>query len=274
MKNILVPCDFSVPAQEAFKFAVSMAQKSRGQIHVLYILDITFLHGNPTLDYSYAFNVNFLQEIEKDARQKFQTMWEKYTPLELPVKYTHTTGSLQQDVLQYVNANSIDLVIMGTHGTNGNTWGSNTQRIVRHAQVPVWAIRKNPARAIKDIVVPLIPDRADKHFCDELKKLQAFFNANLIFLWINTPRIFKSDTDSLLELQQFATTNQFTNYALHVRSDYNTEDGIYRFTRDIHADMIAIGTQGWKGFMHFFNGSIAEDIVNHIDLPVWTCVLP
>jgi nucleotide-binding universal stress UspA family protein len=274
MKNILVPCDFSKPAREAFQFAVTLATESKGRIHVLYILDITFLHGNPTLAYSYAFNVSFLKDMETEAETKFQNMWTKYAPLEMPVKFTHVTGSLQSEILKYIPENNIDLVVMGTHGEGGNTWGSNTQRIVRHAQVPVCAIRKKPAVAIRDIVVPIIPDRADKHFCDELKKLQVFFNATIIFLWVNTPQIFKSDTDSIQELQQFATANEFTNYVLHVRSDYNTEEGIYRFTREMHADMIAIGTQGWKGFMHFFNGSIAEDIVNHIDVPVWTCILP
>lgn len=274
MKTILVPCDFSEPAQEAFKFAITIAKKSKGQIHVLYILDITFLQGTPTLAHSYTFNANFLREFEKDAQDKFQTMWEKYSPLELPVKYSHTTGSLQYNVLKYIDENNIDLVVMGTHGGSGNSWGSNTQRIVRHAKVPVWAIRKNPATAIQNIVVPVIPDRVDNDFCDELKKLQTFFHATIMFLWINTPRIFKNDTDSMKELQQFATGHEFTNYTLHVRSDYDTEDGIYRFTRDTHADMVAIGTQGWKGFMHFFNGSIAEDIVNHINLPVWTYILP
>lgn len=274
MKNILVPCDFSIPAQEAFRFAVNIAQKSKGQIHVLYILDITFLHGNPTLDHAFAFNANYIKEIEKEAEKKFQTMWKKHAPLELPVKYRVITGSLQQNTLHYIDENNIDLVVMGTNGSSSHTWGSNTQRIVRYAQVPVWAIHTYPGAAIKSIVVPIIPDRVDNHFCDELKKVQAFFQANLTFLWVNTPRIFKSDQDAMKELRQFATDNTFANYTLHIQSDYNAEDGIYRFARDTHADMIAIGTQGWKGFMHFFNGSIAEDIVNHTSLPVWTCILP
>jgi len=61
MKNILIPCDFSKPAEEAFRFAVNIAKQNDGQVHVLYVIDITFLHGNPTLSNAFAFNAGFLK---------------------------------------------------------------------------------------------------------------------------------------------------------------------------------------------------------------------
>lgn len=273
MKKILVPCDFSAPAQEAFKFAVKVARQSKGEIRVLYILDITFLRSNPTLSHSYAFNLNFLKDMEKEAEAKFKTMWEKYSPLTLPVKFKHSIGTLLPEIESYIHNNEIDLVIMGTHGEGGANWGSNTEKIVRHSPVPVFTIRKEPGRLIKKIVVPLIPDQLDESFCEKLKELQSFFEASLYLLWINTPRIFKNDNDAHTDLQTFAVDAHFTDYSINVRSDYNVEDGIYRFAKDIDADMIAIGTHAWKGLIHYLNGSVAEDIVNHVSLPVWTYAL-
>jgi nucleotide-binding universal stress UspA family protein len=43
-------------------------------------------------------------------------------------------------------------------------------------------------------------------------------------------------------------------------------------TRHSGADMIAMSTHGRKGLNHLVTGSVAEDIVNHIDCPIWTCV--
>ena len=272
MKKILVPCDFSAPAQEAFKFAVRLATQSKGEIHVLYIVDITFLRGNPSLSQSYAFNLNFLKEMEGEADAKFTTMWKKYSPLTLPVKFRHTLGSFP-DVKTYIRENAIDLVIMGTHGQGGASWGSNTEKIVRHSPVPVLAIRKEPGNDIKKILVPVIPDQLDKHFCDKLKQLQAFFNARLYFLWINTPLIFKNDADAHRDLQKFASDTNFTDYSLSIRSDYTVEDGIHRFAKDMDADLIAMGTHAWKGLVHFITGSTAENMVNHESVPIWTCVL-
>ncbi|HEY5918523.1 MAG TPA: universal stress protein [Chryseolinea sp.] len=33
---------------------------------------------------------------------------------------------------------------------------------------------------------------------------------------------------------------------------------------------MAMGTHGRKGISHIISGSLAEDVVNHIDCPVWT----
>jgi nucleotide-binding universal stress UspA family protein len=34
--------------------------------------------------------------------------------------------------------------------------------------------------------------------------------------------------------------------------------------------MIAMGTHSRRGLAHLFMGSVTEDVVNHIDCPIWT----
>jgi nucleotide-binding universal stress UspA family protein len=270
MKKILVPCDFSPAAQEAFQFAVRIAIQNESEIHVLYVIDMTFLRGTPSLANTYAFNLNFLKELEQEIESKYQKMWERYSPLTLPVKFKHRIGTLLTDIDNYVTEHKIDLVIMGTHGDGGKSWGSNTQKIVQNSSVPVFAIRKAP-KEVERIVVPVVPEQTDDRFYGELKKLQAFFNASIQFVWINTPLIFKSDPKAKADLEQFAQRYRFSNYDVHVRADYSVEEGVLRFSAEIGGDMIAMRTHAWKGFMHFVLGSYTEDIVNHASLPVWTC---
>ena len=88
---------------------------------------------------------------------------------------------------------------------------------------------------------------------------------------MNTPLIFKTDRRAQDDLMEFATEEHFHNYAIHLRSDYDIQEGIYRFAKESNGDMIALRTHAWKGFFHFLSGSIAEDIAAHVDLPVWTC---
>ncbi|WP_175402679.1 universal stress protein [Mangrovivirga cuniculi] len=52
---------------------------------------------------------------------------------------------------------------------------------------------------------------------------------------------------------------------------YKEDAGISAFAEDNDIDLIAIGTHGRKGLMHTISGSIAEDLVNHTNKPVWTC---
>jgi nucleotide-binding universal stress UspA family protein len=51
------------------------------------------------------------------------------------------------------------------------------------------------------------------------------------------------------------------------------EDGILSYADDVKADLIAIGTHGRTGLLHLLSGSIAEDLVNHSQIPVWTLSL-
>lgn len=271
MKNILVPCDFSKPAEEAFKFAVTIASQSQGEIHVLYVVDITFLRGNPTLSNTYAFNVNFVKEIEQESDQKFQKMWSKYAPMTMKIKFRHVISSLTSEVENYIITNKIDLVVMGTHGEGNATVGSNTEKIVRNVTVPVLSIRTAPEH-IKNIVLPVLPNWTGEQFVAEVKHLQSFFDAKIHLLYVNTPLFFKSDPDSTRDLAVFAKAN-FQNYSVNVCSDYTIDDGIRHFAKKINADMIAMGTHAWKGLAHLIIGSTAEDVVNHIKMPIWTFCL-
>ena len=60
------------------------------------------------------------------------------------------------------------------------------------------------------------------------------------------------------------------NYTLNVFNDPYEESGVINFAQEIDADMIAMGTHGRRGLAHLMSGSVAEDIVNHVDCPIWT----
>jgi nucleotide-binding universal stress UspA family protein len=60
------------------------------------------------------------------------------------------------------------------------------------------------------------------------------------------------------------------DYTVNVFKANNMETGIINFTHWINASMIAMGTHARKGLSHFFKGSVTEDVVNHVDCPIWT----
>lgn len=272
MKNILVPCDFSKTAEEAFKFAVKIASQSKGSIHVLYVIDITFSKGSPSLANSYAFDLNFLKETEHEVEQKFQIMRGRYAPLTMSVTFKHTISSLTSAIENYINANHIDLLMMGTRGEGKGNFGSNTEKLVRNSPVPVLAIRTAPEH-IRTIVLPVLPDHIDEQFIEAVKVLQNFFQATIHLLYVNTPLFFKSSLDSFEQLNHFIDQRKLTHCTVNVRSDYTVEAGITHFAKEVKADMIAMGTHAWKGLAHFLIGSTAEDVVNHVELPIWTFCL-
>jgi hypothetical protein len=105
----------------------------------------------------------------------------------------------------------------------------------------------------------------------KVKSLQEFFNAKLHILYVNTPAAFRRDTITKKDLSDFAKRFMIKNFTLNVFNDLDQESGVINFAYEIGADMIAMATHGRKGLNHLMNGSIAEDIVNHLGCPIWTC---
>jgi nucleotide-binding universal stress UspA family protein len=169
------------------------------------------------------------------------------------------------------------LVVMGTHGASG--WkefvvGSNTEKIVRSSPVPVIALRKAMTkRSIRHIVLPTTLELDQTAFMNQVKDLQEFFRAKIHVLFLNTPANFVRDADSIASLKDFARYYKLRNFTLNVRSEHQESDGIIHFAKEIKANMIAMGTHGRKGLSHLMTGSIAEDVVNHLQLPIWTSQL-
>jgi nucleotide-binding universal stress UspA family protein len=106
----------------------------------------------------------------------------------------------------------------------------------------------------------------------KVKELQTFFNATLHILLVNTPARFMADAEAKKLLEEFAHNNKLANFTLNFRNGRTEEAGILAFADEVKADLVAMATHGRKGLAHLVSGSIAEDVVNHITCPIWTCV--
>jgi nucleotide-binding universal stress UspA family protein len=274
MKKILVPCDFSGPAVEAFQFAIDLASQSGGKVTVLTVIDVpAVVYGASVDTIAYDFNPNLYKELEEAAKRNYDKMVKKSAKGFTGLSFAVIQGPTSSMINDFINKKGIDLVVMGTHGATGLKEffvGSNTEKIVRFSKVPVFAIRKAiPVSSIKSIVFPtsLQPDQSD--FIKKLKTLQEFFNATLHILFLNTPFRFIRDKD----LRDYARQHKFTNYTLNIRNDRYEPDGIQFFVEEVKADMLVMATHGRKGLSHFLSGSVTEDVVNHVTCPVWTYAL-
>jgi nucleotide-binding universal stress UspA family protein len=276
MKNILIPCDFSQPAIHAFRVAVDIAGRSHGKIHLIHVVELPVLHDTvlmPVLSFEEA----MLKEMTEKADEQFKKLTAKYAA-GVEVSPAVVYGAMAAMILEYIREHAIDLVVMGTHGASGLKEvliGSNTEKIVRHSPVPVLAIRSYVnIESVKNIVFPNALDTENQEsLVGRVKALQHFFNATLHILWVNTPINFTRDTTTYKRLHAFTKRFMLTNSTVNVFNDPYEESGIIEFAHFIKADMIAMGTRGRKGLAHLLTGSVAEDVVNHMDLPIWTCTV-
>jgi nucleotide-binding universal stress UspA family protein len=273
MKKILVPCDFSDPAIQAFKTALDIAKQSEGEVLLLNVIELPVMHESVLMP-ALSFEEEFIKDMKGHAEKNFLKMIGKWAKEGPSVSNFVDFGGTAPTIRDFIKEKKIDLVVMGTHGASGLKEffiGSNTEKIVRSATVPVMTIKKQvKLSAIKNIVFPNTFETDQEELTLKVKELQNFFNANLHILFINTPSAFKRDLDIKGAMKNFARRFMLKNYTLNVWNDYSEEEGLKNFVMETKADLIAMATHGRRGLNHLMSGSIAEDAVNHINCPIWT----
>lgn len=273
MKNLLVPCDFSEESREAYQFALQLAAKAGGAVSVLKAIDLPVMYESALGAAPYYFDPTLIKELKDDAHTQFEKMKSKYAT-SVPINFVVQEGPVTPTIRQFIKDLSIDQVVMGTRGASGIAEyliGSNTEKVVRFSPVPVFCIRKAPdLKTIRNIVFPTTLELNQEGLLSEIKKLQQFFQAKLHLLIINTPYNLQRTADETKKMEVFAKHYQLENYTLNTRDDFREPNGIVEFAFEIKADLIAMGTHGRRGLAHLFAGSITEEVVNHVDCPIWT----
>lgn len=273
MKKILVPFDFSKPAVDAFRFALDFAERSSAKIKLVHVIELPVLHDTllmPTLN----FEEELLKELREKAVNQFKKIIAKYGRDNVKVSWDVEFGAPASTLLDLIKTQEFDLVIMGSHGASGlreYVIGSNAEKMIRRSPIPVLVTKRYRKRAIKNIVFPnTLETENQSALVERIKALQDFFKAHLNVVWINTPINFTSDMVTLQRLKLFAKHYGLKKYTLHIFNHPNEEDGIIHFNEFLGGDLIAMGTHGRQGLTHLFNGSVAEDVANHTDSPIWT----
>lgn len=275
MKKVLVPVDFSEESINALRFAVDLTAKSGGEIGLLHIIQLPVLQDSPRMPVE-RYRGPLVDEMKTAAHFKFLKLIDEHNRDFLSISTeVLISNRIHQTIAKHAKKHKFDTVVMGTKGASGiREWiiGSNTEKVVRTCPVPVISVKKyTPGLRIKNIVFPnMLDTEHQEDLVTKIKVLQNFFQAELHIVWINTPAISKADVDVRKRLKEFARRYMLKDYTINVFNFTDEETGILEYTRQINGDLIAMGTRGLQGIAHVLSGSIAEDMVNHVEYPVWT----
>lgn len=277
MKKILVPYDFSDIATHALNFAADMARKSDGcTVNVINVIEQPTPETIKTMgirDFDPMENIYIMKLIES-VKGKMEALMGESSYKDIDLKYKIVLGQPFNKITEEIKTASIELVVMGTSGASGAREflvGSNAERMVRYSECPVITLSEaTNVEAIKDIVVASNFHEVPSGFADHIKNLQESFGAKLRLVKINTPASFTTSREDRTQMQQFISDFGIENCTYETYNYSNEEDGVIAYAEDIDAGLIAIGTRQKTGVGRFLSGSIAEDVVNHSKVPVWT----
>ena len=271
MKRILVPTDFSQHAEYALKVAAQIARKNNSEIVLLHMLELPNQSSDAIGGGSDIPEIMFFKNA---AINRLEDLMDVDYLEGITVSEIIQFEKAFEGILAVSKKNEVDFIVMGSHGASGFQEmfiGSNTEKVVRSADVPVLVIKNETPQFNADNFVFASDFSAEikKPFAKLLEFANAF-DSHLSLVMINTPNSFKSTGLAEKIMQDFVSGFNLTNYSTHIYNDANVEKGILNFANSVKADVIGMCTHGRTGFSHFFNGSISEDLVNHAVRPVLT----
>lgn len=142
LQRILVPVDFSKPADKALRYAVSFARQFDAKITLLHVSPQTCypaeLAGFPTV-------IPPNEPGAKAIRARLEAHAARFVPPELRDRTLLRVGPAFDEICRVARAGKTDLIIIATHGHTGlkhALLGSTAERVVRHAPCPVLVVRE------------------------------------------------------------------------------------------------------------------------------------
>ncbi|MDC8003765.1 universal stress protein [Aureisphaera galaxeae] len=274
MKKIIVPVDFSEHSEYALEVAAQLAKKYDSQLIMVHMMGLepSFLTKDESQE---VFEAMYYMKL---TERRFEDFLEKDYLQDVNVQTIVQNYKEFKELDSVAKEQNADLIVMGSHGSSGMREifvGSNTEKVVRTSSVPVLVIKNRIMNFNLDSMV-FVCDFS-KDYVPAFQKARDFaktFGAKFQMLYVNTPERFHRTSVLEEKAYDFLLAANDEDKELYNGISYycdNTiEDGIFTYSNAYGADVIAVPTHGRKGLMHFFAGSLGEELVNHAKTPVVT----
>lgn len=139
-KKIIVPLDGSMLAENTLPFVKSLAKE--GCVEEVVLLNVVEI---PIMWISESFDIFPLKNAQFRRAQKYLTGIETQLSSEgIKVKTEILEGVAAKCIVEYAQNNSVDLIIIGTHGYTGMkelVFGSVALKVLHDSHVPVMLIK-------------------------------------------------------------------------------------------------------------------------------------
>jgi len=141
--RILCPTDFSDFSERAYDYGLSLARHYNAELFLLHVVRPVIV-GYP--EYAIPDSVSdFYGELREQAEEQLREFVKVRAEGGVLARVAVEEGVVTESILDFARENSVDMIVMGTHGRRGVqrlTLGSVTERVLRKAGCPVLAVRR------------------------------------------------------------------------------------------------------------------------------------
>lgn len=272
IEKILIPFDFSETAVLALEHAVFMAKLHKAEIYLLHVIE--------SFSFASAISAAFGKSQSEFENKMKATADEKLK--ELAHKLHHDSGMKVVDIIEngkiykkinsVAEANNIDIIVMGTHGSGGgqdHVVGSNTFKVVMNAPCPVISVQSQSTKiGFKNVLLPIDNTTSSRQKVKHAVEFARHYNSIVHIVGLMT----MSDVDmqrkfevKIHQVRDYLEEYEIAHTAKVFKTD-NPATTIADYSAQLNADLIIIMTdQEGSGI---FMGNAAQQIINHSKIPV------
>jgi nucleotide-binding universal stress UspA family protein len=140
--DILLPTDGTESMDAVYRHTLDLARRHGATVHVLYVID-----DRAFLTLATDLVDDVVGELEGEGNEATAAALERFEADGVETTAVLRRGSPAEEIVGYVEEAGIDVITMGTHGSNyrQNMVGSVSARVVADAPVPVLTVNVNGA---------------------------------------------------------------------------------------------------------------------------------
>ena len=143
IQRILVPVDFSIYSRQALEYAISIAQKYDAKLVLIHVVE------QEVYPAFYDDRVESIFEVDKNLTNSVIANLHDFVAdlvdESLVEAFVVREGVAHKEIVSYVNEQSVDLLVIATHGLTGLEYlllGSTAEKVIRWAVCPVLTIKR------------------------------------------------------------------------------------------------------------------------------------
>ncbi|MCB0258491.1 MAG: universal stress protein [Calditrichaeota bacterium] len=143
IQRILVPVDFSIYSRQALEYAISIAQKYDAKLVLIHVVEQEVYPAFYDDRVESIFEVD--QNLTNSVIANLHDFVADLVDGSLVEAFVVREGVAHKEIVSYVNEQSVDLLVIATHGLTGLEYlllGSTAEKVIRWAVCPVLTIKR------------------------------------------------------------------------------------------------------------------------------------
>ncbi len=284
MKKILVPIDLSEHTDNVCRFALEIAKKSEGEVRLFHSYFDYVILSNSGFPYSVDANEMFNQEMMSKIRDEAQETLEKIEKSlidelrnenieKVKIDYVLTGGLPEEEILNYADSWSPDLIVMGTRGKGEKDilTGKVSTKVVKNARCRILTVPRNAVyHGFENLMYATNFNDEDFTDLQKLFSLLVTYKPVIHCVHINIDRDRITDESKMAALKKhFENKMSEGRLIFEIIDNDDFLEGMSDYVGKNHIDCIAV-VHHRRGFIKsLFTKNHTRELMYHSDIPLY-----